>query len=78
MAALAGLVRYGLLDDADARDREKIGEAIELALDGSARNGVVVGRQSSVAPHIPAGKNLNQFMRDLSAQALPGLAHASE
>lgn len=41
-AAIAGLVNYGLLDEADARDRAKIAAAIELVLDGFARNGVAL------------------------------------
>ena len=41
-AAIAGLVNYGLLDERDARDRERIAEAIELALDGFTRNGLAL------------------------------------
>ncbi len=38
--ALNGLVRYGFIDQTDIGDRDKIGNAIALILDGLSKNAV--------------------------------------
>jgi len=40
--AIDGLVRYGFLDQADIGDRDKIGNAIALILDGLSKNAVTL------------------------------------